>query len=148
MSDLLSAGERQEFRDAMTDLKDTFHKSSVAYKVSTDTTDRFGEKRIMSGTVHVLNCFLQYSDLNDDKYRFKTEGITDETFVKVTLNVDYLDGLGLWDAATKTVKFNGEKDTMTVNGMEYMVTQVTYSSSLDGKPVHVFVYGDPQPKKT
>jgi hypothetical protein len=46
------------------------------------------------------------------------------------------------------VKFFGEKDSMICNGLNYMVTQVTYSASLDGKPVEVFVYGDPQPKKT
>lgn len=144
--DLIGDENRNEFRAAMMDIKATFHKTQVLYQLRIGFYSRFNEDRADTATYedYLLDAFLEYSQLVEDKYIWSAEGASPEARIKVTFNVDYLDQMGLWDDAKNISILNGKEDRLYIAGREYRITEIpVYEGPIEARNVHTIIYAEP-----
>lgn len=146
MADLLTDAERAEARAAFYDLKDTFHKTPIVYRLFVSNLDRFNEtRRNSSYTIYNLVCTTEYGIVREnDRRNFTVSGSIDDSTIKVTFNVDYLKEKGLWNDADNIAVFDSGRDNFKVKGVEYIITQLGYEGELEDRPIQCVIYGDPK----
>lgn len=146
--DLVGDDNRNEFRGVMMDIKATFHRTPILYKLAGTTFSRFNEDRKSEDntayTDYNLMAFVEYSQLVEDKYEFTSEGADPDARVRVTFNTDYLDQEGLWDGTNNLPKMNGIKDKLFISGREYRITEIpVLDGMIEAKSIHVIIYASP-----
>lgn len=153
--DLLSAGDRGDFRSAMLDVADTFFKTPITYKRWKGNRNRFKEDNSETSgyDTYTLMGLVEHGTLQQGT--FIVSGVSEEagkvekTQIKITLNNDQLtDAHNLWDAVNNVALFNKGKDQLTVNGHAYDILEITYEGEFEAKNIHTVIYADPKDPNT
>lgn len=144
--DLLTNGDRNEIRAALKDVADTFHKTTVTFKLATVSLDRWQEDRPKIGTTVAVPAFLTYGTRENDRFVADSTGDEDKATVQIMMNTDDLIALNIWDSTNHVAKINGASDEVTFSGRSYRIEAIVYDGYVDARPVLCYVYVDPKPR--
>lgn len=138
---LLSANELLEIRGAIKLVTDTFFITPILYELSTAKLSRFNEDGDDFAFVnHTLNGFVEYQQSGGSDWN--ANGVVDKMKIKVSLNLDDLIVLNLFDENLFRLKFVPERDYMTVNDRRYKVKDISFDGALERKNVLVLITGE------
>jgi hypothetical protein len=130
MSDLLSQESVDQFRAAMRNVTDTFHKTPVILRRKTgEEIDLLaGWKPDDTGS---------YGNVNGEAYVQEAQRETVERFL-VSFNRDYLAEKQLIDSATDTLLIS-EDDKLIEKGKRYVLVKITDKGVFRGVPILVLL---------
>lgn len=117
MSDLLSQESIDQFRAAMRDVTDTFHKVTVILRRGT-------------GEETVLQCGLKpddvgsYGEVNGERYVQDERSETVERWV-VTFNRDYLKSKGIVDPESDALLISEADDWIIIKGKRFAIVKLS-----------------------
>ncbi|MFZ2949456.1 MAG: hypothetical protein WA003_08215 [Desulfuromonadaceae bacterium] len=128
MSDLIDQAGVDEFRQAMRDLTDTFHKTPVTLKRKTGE-----EIPLLAGWKP--DDVGSYGNVNGEAYVQEAQRETVERFV-VSFNRDYLSEQGLTDPDTDLLLIS-EDDKLIFQGKRFVLVKITDKGVFRGVPILV-----------
>jgi len=141
MASLISEVEKEEIRAVLRDVTDTFFVTPVIYYLAETKLARFQEDDNFAEYVeHTLSALVEYKE--SEGVKFSMQGAIDKSVVKVTLNVEDLIDLGLYENTNHTVPFKAEKDYMKINNLRYKVKHINFDGPLDRQNILVIIQGE------
>lgn len=144
---LLSEADYRVIRDAVKLTTDTFMRSDVAYKQSSGALDRWEEdKSAETFITHNFKALEEYPKLSTNAVNEDVNGNLDLNEVRLTVNLEDLEDMGLIDADYKHM-FTAETDYFTLKGQLYRVTDIYTDGPLSEKPVLLIITGKLADKK-
>jgi hypothetical protein len=137
MTDLLGPEDLAEYRSAMDDLKDTFHKDTCQYLKYGEQFSLMDNQTPAAPVIKVLDCRvtkLQDTVSETDK---SVEGTKDENQIEIRFFARYLISENLMTGNVPVFKV--EKDFFTWQGSRYILDLISYDDSDFGGQVELVV---------
>jgi hypothetical protein len=127
MTDLLSADDIADFRGAMDDLKDTFHKDSCKYLQIGESFSMMDNKKPGAPTEKTLDCRVTKDKDSSSEAGKTIEGTADENKIEIRFFARYLIGQNLMTGNIPV--FQVEKDFFQWSGDRYVLNLVSFDDS-------------------
>lgn len=141
--DLLTDAQRADIRVALHDVADTFFKTPVVYTLKGGVSlDPFQEgRKDQREDIYNLMALVTFPHSGGEWGKELPAGLLNQAHIKVTLNWQDLQALGLTDQVEKTVPFREGRDWFSTQGRDYKVLFVHYAGPLDRQAVLINLYG-------
>lgn len=139
MAKLLTPAQDREIRDAIQLLADTFFDTPILYKLHKPTMDIYNEDKT-GQEFEEYELKALFEPTATATATEKTQGLRDLEEVRLTLNLEDLERVGLINP-DHTHKFQIEKDYFECKGRHYKVIDIYYDAPLSKKDVLIIIQG-------
>jgi hypothetical protein len=138
---ILNEQDKLELRGVVRMVTNNFFVTPVSYQLGAEKLSRFNEDGDnYTHDTYNLNGMVTYG--KSGGVNFSMQGAVDKSGVTVSLNVEDLITLGLYDTTQFRNKLKPEQDFMVINGQRYKVKDVSEDGPLDRQNILVIVTGE------
>lgn len=137
--DQLTQTERDEIREALHDVTDTFCKTPVFFKFKDTSSDRWSNGSLVSYTEKEVNCFVEYPMLEVNDGYFESSGVSEPFDIKLTVNVQEAEQKELF-ALPNTVLISAGL-LFTCNSENYKVEDWNTDGNFEQRSILLIISG-------